>query len=81
VAAGPDDPDLRDDLGVGDPVDQPSPTPEPTDTPDPQPRPRAVAPDMSAANDYHQTLIFSGMLGLALAAIGLMMIGLRRRRW
>lgn len=79
VAAGPDDPDLGDDLGLGDPVDQPS--PGPTGTTDPQPPPQAVAPEPHVADDYHLTLIFSGILGLLLALIGLAMVTLRRRRW
>jgi hypothetical protein len=76
VAAGPQDPDL----GLGDPVDPPSPTPLPATT-TPVPPGQATPPILNAASDYQRTLIFSGALGLALAAIGFAMISVRRRRW
>lgn len=77
VAAVPDD-----DLGLGETVDEPTPTPEPTAGPGAGTVPLRVAdPDTTPAGEYHQTLIYSGLVGLALAAIGLTMVGLRRRRW
>ncbi len=77
LAAGPDD-----DLGLGETVEQPTPTPEPTPTRDTSVVPaRAGTTDTTPAGEYRHTLIYSGMIGLALAAIGLTMVGLRRRRW
>jgi hypothetical protein len=77
VAAGPDDGDL----GLGETVDEPTPTPEPSAS-GRAPAPLRAAPaDPAPAGEYQHTLIYSGMIGLALAAIGLTMVGLRRRRW
>jgi len=76
VAAGPDD----EDLGLGEIVDEPTPTPEPAAMSE-QSIPLRAQPTNPAANEYHQTLVYSGLVGLALAAIGLTMVGLRRRRW
>ena len=76
LAAGPDD----EDLGLGDTVDEPAPTPPPTTSAVAAPREVAEA-DTTPASGYHQTLIYSGLIGLALAAVGLMMVGMRRRRW
>ncbi|BCB85890.1 hypothetical protein [Phytohabitans suffuscus] len=79
VAAGPD----GDDLGLGGTVDDPTPTP----TPEPFVTGRATAPLRAAqaqatpAGEYRHTLVYSGLVGLALAAIGLTMVGLRRRGW
>jgi hypothetical protein len=75
VAAGPDD-----DLGLGDTVDEPPPTPEPTASEQAVPV-RAAPADTAPASGYQQTLIYSGLVGLTLAAIGLTMVSLRRRRW
>jgi hypothetical protein len=75
VAAGPDD-----DLGLGETVDEPTPTPEPTVSAQAVPV-RAQPTDTAPASGYQQTLIYSGLVGLTLAAIGLTMVGLRRRRW
>lgn len=77
VAAGPD----GEDLGLGETVDDPTPTPEPTATPPAGTPAQVAAGDPTPASKYRHTLIYSGIIGLALAAIGLTMVGLRRRRW
>ena len=74
LAAGPD----GEDLGLGETVDQPTPTP----TVDTSVLPARAGPaDTTPAGEYRHTLIYSGVIGLGLAAIGLTMVGLRRRRW
>ncbi|MDQ7906988.1 hypothetical protein RB614_20970 [Phytohabitans sp. ZYX-F-186] len=74
VVAGPDD-----DLGLGDTVDEP--TPEPSATGRATAPPRAEPVETTPASEYQHTLVYSGAIGLTLAAVGLMMVGLRRRRW
>ncbi|WP_173077846.1 hypothetical protein [Phytohabitans rumicis] len=93
VAANPDDQAPSRELGLGDPVDQPSVSPSPSPTPRPTvTAPTAGTPDEPLAvlpvranteptSAAQHTLVYSGMLGLALAVIGLTMVGLRRRRW
>lgn len=77
VAAGPG----GEDLGLGETVDEPTPTPEPSATGRTQAPLRAEPVDPTPASEYQETLIYSGLIGLLLAAIGLTMVGLRRRRW
>jgi hypothetical protein len=77
VAAGPS----GGDLGLGDTVDEPSPTPEPGVTGGGSAPLKAAPANATPAGEYQQTLIYSGLIGLALAVTGLAMVGLRRRRW
>ncbi|WP_345512211.1 hypothetical protein [Phytohabitans houttuyneae] len=77
VAAGPDD----EDLGLGETVDEPTPTPEPSLTGGAAAPLRAQPVNPAPAAEYRETLVYSGLVGLVLAAIGLTMVGLRRRRW
>ena len=77
VAAGPD----GEDLGLGETVDEPTPTPTPSADGSAAAPLRAAPVDPTPASEYRHTLIYSGVIGLALAAIGLTMVGLRRRRW
>jgi hypothetical protein len=92
VAAAPDDQAPSQQLDLGDPVEQPSPSPRPTvtatnstpDAPTGSVAPIAARPvraDTAPTSGAQHTLVYSGMLGLALALIGLTMVGLRRRKW
>jgi hypothetical protein len=37
--------------------------------------------DVGSSTTYRRSLMLSGLAGLALAATGLTMVGMRRRRW
>ncbi|MEJ3742305.1 hypothetical protein WEI85_03280 [Actinomycetes bacterium KLBMP 9797] len=74
VAGGPGTPPL----GLGDPVDDPSLAPSPTS---PGAPPQALDRDGSASPGYRRSLLYSGLLGLILAIIGLTIVMRHRRHW
>lgn len=74
VAAGPGTPTL----GLGDPVDDPLPNPGATRPDKPS---QALDRDARASEGYRRSLIYSGLLGLILAIIGLTIVVRHRRRW
>ncbi|BCB80549.1 hypothetical protein Pflav_069590 [Phytohabitans flavus] len=47
----------------------------------PTPELATAGQDATPTSEYRRTLIYSGILGLVLAAIGLTMVGVRRRGW
>lgn len=80
VVAGPGTPTL----GLGDPVTDPPSTASamPTaPTPPGSNQNRVLDRDASDTDGYRRSLIYSGLLGLALAVVGITMVTKRRRRW
>jgi hypothetical protein len=75
------EPVADDELRPGESVEEPTPVPEPSASG------RAVAPlrptpqDAEPAGAYQDTLVYSGVAGLVIAAVGLTVVGVRRRRW
>jgi hypothetical protein len=77
VAGGPED----EDSGLGGTVEEPTPTPERTASKRAAAPVRAAPTDTTPASGYQKSLIYSGIIGIVLAAIGITMVGLRRRSW
>ncbi|MEH1124659.1 hypothetical protein [Micromonospora sp. CPCC 206061] len=80
VAGGPGKPTT----GLGDPVDPTTSGPRPATpavTPVVAPVRAAEEEDVGSSTAYRRSLVLSGLAGLVLAATGLTMVGIRRRRW